>query len=99
MLYEVPRGSNDDWYWIFATLYEGRKRHANVVTNDLMRDHKLAFLEPRPFLRWRNAHVTLYDIIYNSDEGDSKPVIHLREPGENVYHPNFIVLAFVLNLY
>ncbi|CAM9499214.1 unnamed protein product, partial [Ectocarpus fasciculatus] len=62
MLYEVPKGADDDWYWIFATVNEGRSRHANVITNDLMRDHKLAFMEPRPFLRWRNAHVSLYDL-------------------------------------
>jgi hypothetical protein len=80
MLYEVPKGANDDWYWIFATLHEGRTRHANVVTNDLMRDHKLYFAEPRPFMRWRNAHVTLYDITYNI-EAESKPSILLREPG------------------
>ena len=81
MLYEVPRGANDDWYWIFATLYEGRSRHANVLTNDLMRDHRLAFMEPRPFLRWRNAHVALYELLYAPDDDTRKPLIHMRNPG------------------
>lgn len=80
MIYEVPKGANDDWYWIFATLYEGRRKHARVLTNDRMRDHKLAFMEPRPFLRWRNAHVTLYDLVYTAED-DTKPLIQLREPG------------------
>lgn len=75
MLYEVPKGADDDWYWIFATVNEGRSRHANVITNDLMRDHKLAFMEPRPFLRWRNAHVSLYDLVDNS------PRVQIRDPG------------------
>ena len=82
MLYEVPKGADDDWYWIFATVNEGRSRHANVITNDLMRDHKLAFMEPRPFLRWRNAHVSLYDLVDNS------PRVQIRDPGKAPLPPS-----------
>lgn len=81
MLYEVSVGSNDDWYWIYATVHQGRKKHAYVVTNDRMRDHRLAFLEPRPFLRWRNAHVSLFDLNYRVDEERQSPLVHLSDPG------------------
>ena len=62
MLYVVPQWANDDWYWMYATLDEGRKGLAQVVTNDLMRDHRLAFLEPRPFMRWRSSQVLHFDL-------------------------------------
>ena len=57
MMYVVPPGADDDWYWIMPTVTEGRTTEAYVVTNDLMRDHRLAFLEPRPFIRWRTTQV------------------------------------------
>ena len=31
MLYVVPWGANDDWYWIYATVMEGRESTAYVV--------------------------------------------------------------------
>lgn len=49
MLYKVPHNMNDDLFWIYSTIYEGRKSQAFVVTNDYMRDHKLQFLAPIPF--------------------------------------------------
>jgi hypothetical protein len=81
MLYEVPTGGNDDWYWIYGTVYEGRKTHAYVVTNDLMRDHRLAFLEPRPCILWRNAHIAMFDLDYAIDTKKPKPSVFLIEPG------------------
>ena len=80
MLYVVPQWANDDWYWMYATLDEGRKGLAQVVTNDLMRDHRLAFLEPRPFMRWRSSQVLHFDLSHavaeprpaaSSDEDDA----------------------------
>lgn len=29
-----------------------------------MRDHKLAFLEPRPFIRWRSSHIIFFALTY-----------------------------------
>jgi proteinaceous RNase P len=62
MLYVVPNGSNDDWFWLYATLYKGRRSPAFVVTNDLMRDHKVAFPEARTFMRWRTSHVMYFGL-------------------------------------
>jgi nitrate reductase cytochrome c-type subunit len=33
-----------------------------LISNDLMRDHWLALLEPRLFRRWRSCHIVNYDI-------------------------------------
>lgn len=31
MLYLVPQGADDDWYWIYSTVAENRKNIAYVV--------------------------------------------------------------------
>jgi hypothetical protein len=63
IVYSVPTGANDDWYWIYATLYEQKsEKKTYVVTNDLMRDHKLSILTPIPFIRWRTSFVVYYQI-------------------------------------
>jgi hypothetical protein len=58
MVYKTPRGCNDDWYWLLASAAGGIASESYVVTNDMMRDHKLAFLEPRAFMNWRAGHVS-----------------------------------------
>jgi len=68
MLYKVPGGANDDWYWIYVTLCGRRKNPAYVVTNDLMRDHRLAFLEPRPFVRWRSTQIVHFDFVRPNEQ-------------------------------
>jgi len=81
MLYVVPRGANDDWYWVYATIYEGRKKPAYVVTNDLMRDHKIAFIEPKPFLRWRSSQIIYFalskacDVDYGRSNGNASRIV------------------------
>jgi len=89
MLYVVPRGSNDDWYWVYATIYEGRKKPAYVISNDLMRDHKIAFIEPKPFLRWRSSQIVYFalskacdeDVIYGS--GDTSRTLSRSDGGDS----------------
>ncbi len=68
MLYAVPRGANDDWYWMYSTLYPGRKSQAFVVSNDLMRDHKVSFLAPSSFIRWRSSQIVYYSIFRNYNQ-------------------------------
>lgn len=70
MLYVVPRGANDDWYWVYATIYEGRKKPAYVISNDLMRDHKIAFIEPKPFLRWRSSQIVYFALSKVCEDSD-----------------------------
>ncbi len=35
--YATPAGSNDDWYWIYASVTAGER--GLLVSNDEMRDH------------------------------------------------------------
>lgn len=81
MLYVVPQWANDDWYWMFATVNENRKKMAYVITNDLTRDHRLAFLEPKPFIRWRTTQVIHFDFSHAAETGEGPPEVILTEPG------------------
>ncbi len=42
-LYATPKGFNDDWFWMFATI----KYQCYIITNDDMRDHHFQLLSPR----------------------------------------------------
>jgi pentatricopeptide repeat protein len=42
-LFTTPKGFNDDWYWMYATI----KYHCYVITNDDMRDHHFQLLSPK----------------------------------------------------
>lgn len=63
--YVVPVGSLDDYYWMYASVSmegeyiepgneEGRWPGARpmLISNDKLRDHQMALLEPRLFRRW-----------------------------------------------
>lgn len=43
MLYAAPRGFNDDWFWLYASV----RYRCKVVTNDEMRDHHFKLFHPR----------------------------------------------------
>lgn len=49
VLYTTPHGSNDDWYWLYATV----KLRCLLVTNDEMRDHIFELLGSSFFLKWK----------------------------------------------
>ena len=80
MLYITPQGSDDDWYWMYCTVSEGRKCSSYVVTNDLMRDHRIAFLEPRPFLRWRSNQVLHFEFSKGATRESPNPDVFLIQP-------------------
>ena len=42
MLYLVPQGADDDWYWIYSTVAENRKSVAYVVRTHA-RPHVLTY--------------------------------------------------------
>ena len=54
----LDRGIDDDWIWITAMLYGGSGTHVPIlVSNDQMRDHRLAIAEPLLFKKWIEAQV------------------------------------------
>jgi hypothetical protein len=82
MLYLVPPGADDDWYWIYATVARDRQSMAYVVTNDLMRDHRLAFLEPRPFIHWRTTQVMSFSFSFPVKYDSDHPKTFIINPGK-----------------
>eukprot|EP01041_Mallomonas_annulata_P002215 gene2215-4303_t len=61
LLYVVPQGADDDWYWMFATMTANRTKPAYVITNDQIRDHRVVFQENRTYIRWKSSHVIHFD--------------------------------------
>ena len=82
MLYVVPQGGNDDWFWVYATIHKLRRRHAFCVTNDLMRDHKTAFSKetPRAFERWRANTIIHFDFSRAVEDDHYHPEVMLTQP-------------------
>lgn len=54
LLLVVPYRNNDDWFWLFTTVFKGGR--TLLVTNDEMRDHHFQMLSQRTFLRWKERH-------------------------------------------
>lgn len=65
-LWCTPRGSNDDWYWLYGTVLKGEK--GILVSNDKLRDHIFDLLRPRFFLKWRDNQKCLYDVMTHKDK-------------------------------
>ena len=61
VLVAVPPGSDDDWYWMLASLSIQSRGCDFVVTNDAARDHHFMRLAPRPFMRWKHRHVLNFE--------------------------------------
>ena len=85
MLYVVPSGCNDDWYWMYATVSNERDSRAYVVTNDLMRDHKVAFSPSKKhsdacFKRWRENTIIHFDFSKAAEKEHPSPAVILVEP-------------------
>jgi len=57
-LFVCPKGSNDDWYWLYAAVKAGPR--GMIVSNDEMRDHIFSLLSPKYFLRWKQHHQIRY---------------------------------------
>lgn len=104
MVYITPSGANDDWYWLYATIYEGRSTPACVVSNDFMRDHKVAFAESKAFMRWRSSQIVLFQFdksmmpVELRGEGYKPPSVTLYEPGRimlycYILYPVLIILC------
>lgn len=90
-MYIVPSGCLDDYYWMLASVANQTDSKLRVstddaqgrfpglrpllISNDMMRDHRLELLEPRLFRRWKNCHVVNYDIkAYTKSEWEQRRV-------------------------
>ena len=95
-LYVVSQYCFDDYYHMIATVAaktldkvivcENRKEtlpglRPIVISNDQMRDHRLALMDPRPFRRWTSTHFVNYHIdAYDNDTWEPGRTVKLVPP-------------------
>ena len=58
ILIKTPKGLNDDWYWIYYSLYYDSK----VITNDHLTDHYFTCLHNDNFRIWRELTCVRYTL-------------------------------------
>lgn len=75
--YCTPIGSNDDWYWLYATVRA--KAAGLLISNDELRDHIWSLLRPKHFLKWKSRHIAHYHFVPNG-RGAWEPVIQPPPP-------------------
>lgn len=79
LVYPVPRGSNDDWYWLYAAM-SGSKQ---LVTNDLLRDHTYQMMSAglcRSLAQWYESAVVSYSITGGTIVKFKLPAAFTRRP-------------------
>ena len=86
-LIDVPRGVDDDWFWMRATLSD-ESEHAFAVTNDAARDHHLAHVAPRAFRRWLRRHVLRFEF---ARDGDDAEVLLRTKGGQRSAGQHFVL--------
>lgn len=86
-LIDVPRGVDDDWFWMRATLSDADE-HAFVVTNDAARDHHLAHVAPRAFRRWLRRHVLRFEF---ARDGDDAAALLESTGGQRAHGQRFVL--------
>lgn len=69
ILFRVPHGQNDDWFWMHICCLAIRdgKKDLMIVTNDLMRDHYWRMQHPKAFSRFVKNHVCRFSIQFGED--------------------------------
>lgn len=103
-MYEVPRGTNDDWFWLYSSVMPRRRssKPCYIVSNDLSRDHKIAFPDSSTFARWRLTQCTYIDL-YRDDTLMSNSVdseMFIYEPGlSRLMHVTSVLLIWDLGTF
>lgn len=64
-MFATAQGANDDWYWMMSTVTGEAPPLA--VSNDEMRDHRLALLATRPFIRWKATSLARFSFDHQYD--------------------------------
>ncbi|GJS47092.1 proteinaceous RNase P 2 [Tanacetum coccineum] len=102
ILYGTPVGSNDDWYWLYASV----KLKCMLVTNDQMRDHIFELLGSSFFPMWKERHQVKGSILTPCKAGGrgkvgvrlstSQPPPYIVEDGIGTHNPWKTVLGVTL---
>jgi len=77
-LYTTPYGSNDDWYWLYATV--AARGAGLLVSNDELRDHIFQLLRPKHFLKWKQRHIARYGFAHAGGAAGYLPHLSLPRP-------------------
>ena len=92
VLYKTPFGSNDDWFWMHASLWCGKS--TMVLSNDLMRDHHFQMLAKRSFLRWKERHQVHFSFgEWYSISGENRRKLVLTYP--DIYSRRIQRISFI----
>ena len=59
ILFKTPRGHNDDWFWLYYSIYYN---NCKVITNDLLTDHYYQCLHSDAFRVWRKLTCVQFQI-------------------------------------
>jgi proteinaceous RNase P len=71
-VYSVPRGNNDDWFWMYAAVSQPDPKSVRLISNDYMRDHHFhVFQEWGSFQTWRERHQVKFSIQRRGGSGAS----------------------------
>tara|TARA_B100000787_G_scaffold162196_1_gene142664 strand:- start:38 stop:1288 length:1251 start_codon:yes stop_codon:yes gene_type:complete len=83
-LFIVPRGVDDDWFWLYAAL---SNTSSMLVTNDEMRNHFHYINFDKEFINWKNTKVINYDMDERNLEFTLKePYPFLKKININMVH-------------
>ncbi|KAF8071299.1 hypothetical protein HT031_001382 [Scenedesmus sp. PABB004] len=64
--YVAPAGSNDDWYWLYATV--AARARGLLVSNDQLRDHVWSLLRPKHMLKWAQRHIVRFSFNFEKTQ-------------------------------
>jgi hypothetical protein len=63
-VYSVPRGNNDDWFWMYAAVSQPNPSATRLISNDYMRDHHFhVFSSWSTFQTWRERHQVQFAVL------------------------------------
>lgn len=75
-LFVVPKGSDDDWFWLFASL---SNMNSYLVTNDEMRNHFYYMNLDNSFQHWKETRVINYDLDTQNNFSLVEPYPYLKK--------------------
>ena len=71
-VYGVPRGFNDDWFWMMAAFSARTPESVLLCSNDYMRDHYNQMMHSPAFAVWRERHQVRFAFCEATD-GSRRP--------------------------
>tara|TARA_B100000767_G_scaffold273189_1_gene302663 strand:+ start:3279 stop:4562 length:1284 start_codon:yes stop_codon:yes gene_type:complete len=90
-IFIVPKGSDDDWFWLFASLSNPK---SYLVTNDEMRNHLYYMNLDKSFQYWKETRVINYDLTHTMNFSIKEPYPYLKKIQLNIKNREIIIPFF-----